>query len=71
MCSAVRVCATDVASENWIHSCTTGAVRKKNSQSLPSVGTQGISAQAHNWYTNRQKFPHPKSNKLGVSRNFV
>ena len=30
MCSAVRVCATDVASENWIHSRATGAARKKN-----------------------------------------
>ena len=29
MCSAVRVCATDVASENWIHSRATGAARKK------------------------------------------
>ena len=26
---AVRVCATDVASENWIHSRATGAARKK------------------------------------------
>ena len=29
MCSVVRVCATDVASENWIHSRATGAARKK------------------------------------------
>ena len=30
MCSTVRACATDVASENWIHSRATGAARKKN-----------------------------------------